>query len=313
MKLSARFHDCNQADGEAQVRQLCECGDRLWRTHSCFSCSHRRGGWEERRVQLFAICDLTTRCHQILEPWTGDSSVLLLEQWSFILLWLEANKKCEWKSFMFVLRPSFRRTNWFGPVGRECKLVMEKVGVIDLTPFAKFIVKGKDSQKLLDRLFANNMPKVRRASLTSAEIQLTSSNGSSRPARCPLCVFRWASLTSATCWPPLGESSPRSPSPSWRPESSCSSPARAQRVTTSGETHQPEHTRPIGRSRFVFFTYMMPLCSLCHATLHDGTREAAPGSSCSEGNSCFIPQKPKTSRQPLTLRPSVCSNQEAGH
>ncbi|XP_006796961.1 dimethylglycine dehydrogenase, mitochondrial [Neolamprologus brichardi] len=57
-------------------------------------------------------------------------------------------------------KPSFQRTNWFGPVGRECKLVMEKVGVIDLTPFGKFIVKGKDSHKLLDRLFANTMPKV---------------------------------------------------------------------------------------------------------------------------------------------------------
>uniref|UniRef100_A0A3P8ZLK2 Dimethylglycine dehydrogenase, mitochondrial n=1 Tax=Esox lucius TaxID=8010 RepID=A0A3P8ZLK2_ESOLU len=57
-------------------------------------------------------------------------------------------------------KPNFRRTNWFGPVGRECKLVMEKVGVIDLTPFGKFIVKGKDSQKLLDRLFANTMPKL---------------------------------------------------------------------------------------------------------------------------------------------------------
>uniref|UniRef100_H2LAS5 Dimethylglycine dehydrogenase, mitochondrial n=1 Tax=Oryzias latipes TaxID=8090 RepID=H2LAS5_ORYLA len=57
-------------------------------------------------------------------------------------------------------KPSFCRTNWFGPVGRECKLVMEKVGVIDLTPFGKFIVKGKDSLKLLDRLFANTMPKV---------------------------------------------------------------------------------------------------------------------------------------------------------
>uniref|UniRef100_A0A3B4AX35 Uncharacterized protein n=1 Tax=Periophthalmus magnuspinnatus TaxID=409849 RepID=A0A3B4AX35_9GOBI len=56
--------------------------------------------------------------------------------------------------------PSFRRTNWFGPVGREYKLVMEKVGVIDLTPFGKFSVKGKDSHKLLDRLFANTMPKV---------------------------------------------------------------------------------------------------------------------------------------------------------
>uniref|UniRef100_A0A7N8XVI2 Dimethylglycine dehydrogenase, mitochondrial n=1 Tax=Mastacembelus armatus TaxID=205130 RepID=A0A7N8XVI2_9TELE len=57
-------------------------------------------------------------------------------------------------------KPSFRRTNWFGPVGRECRLVMEKVGVIDLTPFGKFIVKGRDSHKLLDRLFANTMPKV---------------------------------------------------------------------------------------------------------------------------------------------------------
>ncbi|KAG7477042.1 hypothetical protein MATL_G00089150 [Megalops atlanticus] len=57
-------------------------------------------------------------------------------------------------------KPSFRRTNWFEPVGRECKLVMEKVGVIDLTPFGKFMVKGKDSVKLLDRLFANVIPKV---------------------------------------------------------------------------------------------------------------------------------------------------------
>uniref|UniRef100_A0A8C2PRS9 Dimethylglycine dehydrogenase n=1 Tax=Cyprinus carpio TaxID=7962 RepID=A0A8C2PRS9_CYPCA len=46
----------------------------------------------------------------------------------------------------------FRRTNWFGPVGRECKLVMEGVGVIDLSPFGKFIVKGEDSHRLLDRL-----------------------------------------------------------------------------------------------------------------------------------------------------------------
>ncbi|KAI4816958.1 hypothetical protein KUCAC02_009256 [Chaenocephalus aceratus] len=70
--------------------------------------------------------------------------------------------------------PVFRRTNWFGPVGRECKLVMEKVGVIDLTPFAKYIVKGTDSQKLLDRLFANTMPKV---GLTNISHMLTP-NGS---------------------------------------------------------------------------------------------------------------------------------------
>uniref|UniRef100_UPI0037E72A67 dimethylglycine dehydrogenase, mitochondrial n=1 Tax=Semicossyphus pulcher TaxID=241346 RepID=UPI0037E72A67 len=69
-------------------------------------------------------------------------------------------------------KPSFKRTNWFAPVGRECKLVMEKVGVIDLTPFGKFVVKGKDSQKLLDRLFANTMPKV---GLTNISHMLTPS------------------------------------------------------------------------------------------------------------------------------------------
>nr|XP_032630393.1 dimethylglycine dehydrogenase, mitochondrial isoform X1 [Chelonoidis abingdonii]XP_032630394.1 dimethylglycine dehydrogenase, mitochondrial isoform X2 [Chelonoidis abingdonii] len=57
-------------------------------------------------------------------------------------------------------KPSFGRTNWFEPVGREYKQVMEKVGVIDLTPFGKFIVKGNDSVKLLDHLFANVIPKV---------------------------------------------------------------------------------------------------------------------------------------------------------
>ncbi|NP_001087085.1 dimethylglycine dehydrogenase L homeolog [Xenopus laevis] len=57
-------------------------------------------------------------------------------------------------------KPSFHRTNWFEPVRREYKQVMEKVGVIDLTPFGKFTVKGKDSINLLDHLFANTIPKV---------------------------------------------------------------------------------------------------------------------------------------------------------
>ncbi|XP_061873710.1 dimethylglycine dehydrogenase, mitochondrial [Colius striatus] len=57
-------------------------------------------------------------------------------------------------------KPSFRRTNWFDPVGREYKQVMEKVGVIDLSPFGKFKIKGTDSVKLLDHLFANVVPKV---------------------------------------------------------------------------------------------------------------------------------------------------------
>ncbi|XP_038621412.1 dimethylglycine dehydrogenase, mitochondrial [Tachyglossus aculeatus] len=57
-------------------------------------------------------------------------------------------------------KPSFRRTNWFEPVGSEYKQVMQKVGLIDLSPFGKFNVQGKESMKLLDRLFANVIPKV---------------------------------------------------------------------------------------------------------------------------------------------------------
>uniref|UniRef100_A0A8C4KW95 Dimethylglycine dehydrogenase, mitochondrial n=1 Tax=Equus asinus TaxID=9793 RepID=A0A8C4KW95_EQUAS len=57
-------------------------------------------------------------------------------------------------------RPSFRRTNWFEPVGSEYKQVMQRVGVIDLSPFGKFNIKGQDSIRLLDHLFANVIPKV---------------------------------------------------------------------------------------------------------------------------------------------------------
>nr|XP_002815732.3 dimethylglycine dehydrogenase, mitochondrial isoform X1 [Pongo abelii] len=57
-------------------------------------------------------------------------------------------------------RPSFRRTNWFEPVGSEYKQVMQRVGVTDLSPFGKFNIKGQDSIRLLDHLFANVIPKV---------------------------------------------------------------------------------------------------------------------------------------------------------
>uniref|UniRef100_H3BFA1 Dimethylglycine dehydrogenase n=1 Tax=Latimeria chalumnae TaxID=7897 RepID=H3BFA1_LATCH len=74
--------------------------------------------------------------------------------------WLDKPYKNPKIVYLVCNRPSFRRTNWFEPVGHECKQVMEKVGVIDLTPFGKFIVKGQGSLKLLDHLFANTVPKV---------------------------------------------------------------------------------------------------------------------------------------------------------
>lgn len=57
-------------------------------------------------------------------------------------------------------KPSFRRTNWFEPVRREYNLVLDRAGIIDLSPFGKFEVKGKDAAKFLDFLFANTLPKV---------------------------------------------------------------------------------------------------------------------------------------------------------
>lgn len=57
-------------------------------------------------------------------------------------------------------KPSFRRSNWFKPVGRECGMVMNRVGLIDLTPFGKIEVKGKDAAKFMDHICANAVPKV---------------------------------------------------------------------------------------------------------------------------------------------------------
>ncbi len=54
---------------------------------------------------------------------------------------------------------SFRRTNWFGPVAEECRAVRERVGLLDLSSFAKFEVSGPDAEAMLNRLFANRVPR----------------------------------------------------------------------------------------------------------------------------------------------------------
>ena len=57
-------------------------------------------------------------------------------------------------------KPSFRRTNWFQPVGRECDMVLNNVGIIDLSPYGKIEVEGKDAASFMDTIFANELPKV---------------------------------------------------------------------------------------------------------------------------------------------------------
>jgi dimethylglycine dehydrogenase len=54
---------------------------------------------------------------------------------------------------------SFRRTNWFSYVAEECRAVRERVGVLDLSSFSKYEVTGTDAEAMLNRLFANRMPR----------------------------------------------------------------------------------------------------------------------------------------------------------
>ncbi|HIG72517.1 MAG: FAD-dependent oxidoreductase [Myxococcales bacterium] len=54
---------------------------------------------------------------------------------------------------------SFGRPNWFAHVGAEHRAVREAVGLFDQTSFAKFEIEGRDAEKALDWLCANNISK----------------------------------------------------------------------------------------------------------------------------------------------------------
>lgn len=52
----------------------------------------------------------------------------------------------------------FTRQNWWEPVGREAKMLRETVGVIDISNFANYVIKGPGAYDWLDRLVANRVP-----------------------------------------------------------------------------------------------------------------------------------------------------------
>ncbi|MGB0388633.1 MAG: GcvT family protein [Ardenticatenaceae bacterium] len=52
---------------------------------------------------------------------------------------------------------SYRRNNTFEVVADECRAVRERVGVLDLSSFAKFEVSGPDAKAFLNRLCANRV------------------------------------------------------------------------------------------------------------------------------------------------------------
>ena len=54
---------------------------------------------------------------------------------------------------------SFKRSNAFSYVQKECENVQNNVGILDLSTFAKYEISGKHSETFLERLCANKIPK----------------------------------------------------------------------------------------------------------------------------------------------------------
>jgi len=54
---------------------------------------------------------------------------------------------------------SFKRSNAFPYVQKECEAVQNSVGILDLSTFSKYEVSGEHSEAFLDRLCANQIPK----------------------------------------------------------------------------------------------------------------------------------------------------------
>ncbi|MEM6589029.1 MAG: FAD-dependent oxidoreductase, partial [Pseudomonadota bacterium] len=61
----------------------------------------------------------------------------------------------------------FVRQNWWGPVGEECCMLRDRAGIIDISNFAKYRIKGAGAEDWLNAVFANRMPReVGRSCLT---------------------------------------------------------------------------------------------------------------------------------------------------
>ena len=52
---------------------------------------------------------------------------------------------------------SYRRQNWFEASAAEHRAVRENVGIFDMSSFGKFLVQGKDVEKTLNRICANQV------------------------------------------------------------------------------------------------------------------------------------------------------------
>ena len=60
---------------------------------------------------------------------------------------------------------SFNRQHWYDTVGAECRHVAEHAGLIDLTGFTCYEVKGNGARAWLDTMVTGRLPKAGRIGL----------------------------------------------------------------------------------------------------------------------------------------------------
>ncbi len=52
----------------------------------------------------------------------------------------------------------FKRQDWFEPVGAECRALRRGVGIVDVSNFGKYLIRGDGAAGWLDRIIANHVP-----------------------------------------------------------------------------------------------------------------------------------------------------------
>jgi len=153
-------HYPDEERGAARPLKTAPCYDRMKALGAVFGSVY---GWE--RPNWFMPSDDYALSAEDLNQ--SDPSQVLLNK----------NHSSPLEDGRIVEKNSFRRSNYFEHVGNECKHVNKKVGLLDMSAFAKCVVKGPGAEVWLESIFANKMPmNIGRISL----IHMLSLNGGVR-------------------------------------------------------------------------------------------------------------------------------------
>jgi dimethylglycine dehydrogenase len=134
-------HYPDEERGGARPLKTTPCYDRMKALGAVFGSVY---GWE--RPNWFMPSDDYALSAEDLDQ--SDPSQVLLNK----------NHSNPLEDGRIVEKYSFRRSNYFEHVGNECKHVNKKVGLLDMSAFAKCVVKGPGAEAWLESIFANKMP-----------------------------------------------------------------------------------------------------------------------------------------------------------